>query len=106
MAGIDQQWQADLAHMQHLAKQNDNKKYLLCVIDVFLKVSWVVPIPNKTGKTLIDAFQSILQKSKRTPISLQTDKGTEFKNKVFQQFISLPLKTLKQKRVLKDFKEL
>ena len=87
VAGIDQQWQADLADMQHLAKQNDNKKYLLCVIDVFSKFSWVVPIPNKTGKTLIVAFQSILQKSKRTPISLQTDKGTEFKNKEFQQWL-------------------
>ena len=63
--------------MQHLAKQNNNKKYLLCVIDVFSKFSWVIPIQNKMGKTLIEAFQSIVRKSKRKPLSLQTDKGTE-----------------------------
>ena len=73
--------------MQHLAKQNNNKKYLLCVIDVFSKFSWVIPILNKMGKTLIKAFQSIVQKSKRKPLSLQTDKGTEFKNKLFQQYL-------------------
>ena len=86
VGGIDYQWQADLADMQHLAKQN-NKKYLLCVIDVFSKFSWVIPIQNKMGKTLIKAFQSIVQKSKRKPLSLQTDKGTEFKNKLFQQYL-------------------
>ena len=88
VGGIDYQWQADLADMQHLAKQNNNKKYLLCVIDVFSKFSWVIPIQNKMGKTLIEAFQSIVQKSKRKPLSLQTDKGTKFKKKkLFQQYL-------------------
>ena len=87
VGGIDQQWQADLADMQHFSKQNDNQRYLLCVIDVFSKFSWVLPIPNKTGKTLIDAFKIILKTSKRKPLSLQTDKVTEFKNKEFQQFL-------------------
>ena len=87
VGGIDYQWQADLADMQHLAKQNNNIKYLLCVIDVFSRFSWVIPIQNKMGKTLIKAFQSIVQKSKRKPLSLQTDKGTEFKNKLFQQYL-------------------
>jgi len=87
VGGIDQQWQADLADMQHLAKQNNQKKYLLCVIDVFSKYSWVVPIPNKTGKTLVNAFTSIIRKSKRKPLSLQTDKGSEFKNREFQQYL-------------------
>ena len=86
VGGIDYQWEGDSADMQHLAKQNNNKKYLLCVIDVFSKFSWVIPIQNKMGKTLIKAFQSIVQKSKRKPLSLQTDKGTEFKNKFFEQY--------------------
>ena len=54
---------------------------------MFSKFSWVIPIQNKMGKTLIKAFQSIVQKSKRKPLSLQTDKGTEFKNKLFQQYL-------------------
>ena len=113
VGGIDYQWQADLANMQHLAKQNNNKKYLLCVIDVFSRFSWVIPIPDKTGKTLIKAFQSIVQKSKRKPLALQTDKGSEFKNKSFQDYLKKnqihfsPLKTQRQKQaLLKDFNEL
>ena len=41
---------------------------------------------DKTGKTLKDAFQVIF-KSGRRPIRLQTDKGTEFINRVFQMFL-------------------
>ena len=37
VAGIDAQWQADLADMQGLASQNDGIKYILTVIDVFSK---------------------------------------------------------------------
>ena len=43
VGGIDYQWRAGLADMQHLAKQNNNKKYLLCVISKF---SWVIPIQS------------------------------------------------------------
>ena len=86
VAGIDYQWQADLADMSKMSKVNDKYRFLLCIIDVFSKFAWVVPIKNKTGKTLVDAFKSVL-KSGRSPKSLQTDKGTEFKNKDFQNFL-------------------
>ena len=87
VAGIDQQWQADLSDLQTLSKFNNNKRYLLCVIDVFSKYAWVTPIQNKSGKTLIQAFQTIIRSSKRKPLSLQTDKGSEFKNKDFQKYL-------------------
>ena len=85
-AGIDYQWQADLADMSSTSKFNDKYRFLLCIIDVFSKYAWVVPIKDKTGKTLVHAFKSVL-KSGRKPKSLQTDKGTEFKNKDFQNFL-------------------
>ena len=50
VGGIDYQWQADLADMQHLAKQNNNKKYLLCVIDVFSKFSGLFLVKIKWEK--------------------------------------------------------
>ena len=78
VAGIDHQWQADLADMSKLSNSNDKFKFLLCIIDVFSKYAWVVPIKDKTGITLVNAFKSVL-KSGRSPKSLQTDKGTEFK---------------------------
>ena len=50
------------------------------------RYSWVVPLKDKTEKTLVTAFQLIF-KSGRRPIRLQTDKGTEFTNRVFQKFL-------------------
>ena len=44
MAGIDALWQADLADMQGIARQNSEIKYLLTVIDVFSKFAWAVPV--------------------------------------------------------------
>ena len=83
MGGIDYQWQADLADMSRMSKVNDQYRYLLCIIDVFSKFAWVVPIKNKMGKTLVDAFKSVL-KSGRSPKSLQTDKAPNSKTKIFR----------------------
>ena len=80
VAGIDYQWQADLADISKMSKVNDKYRCLLCIIDVFSKFAWVVPIKNKTAKTLV-------LKNGRSPKSLQTDKGTEFINKDFQNFL-------------------
>ena len=62
VAGIDTQWQADLADLSKLSKFNDKHRYLLCIIDVFSKYAWLVPIKDKTGKTLVIAFKSVFKK--------------------------------------------
>lgn len=84
VAGIDHQWQADLSDLSSIAQKNKGYRYLMCVIDVFSKYAWVVPIKDKTGETLIQAFDKIKD---RTPLRLQTDKGTEFLNKKFQAYL-------------------
>ena len=43
-----------------LACFNKGYKFLLTCIDVFLKFAWVVPLKNKTGESLVNGFQSIL----------------------------------------------
>ena len=86
VGGIDHQWQADLVDVSRLAKFNEGNNFLLTCIDVLSKFAWVVPIPNKTGVTLVKAFQVIF-KSGRKPQSLQTDKGGEFINRKFQSFL-------------------
>ena len=88
MAGIDTQWQADLADLSKLSKSNDKYRYLLCIVDVISKYAWVVLIKDKTGKTLVIAFKTVL-KIGGCPKSLQTDKGTEFRNKEFQNFLKI-----------------
>jgi hypothetical protein len=48
--------------------------------------AWVVPLKDKTGKNLKEAFEVIF-KLGRQPIRLQTDRGTEFTNRVFPKFL-------------------
>ena len=61
-------------------------KFLLTCIDVFSKFAWVVLLKNKTGESLVNGFQSILDLD-RSPEKLQTDKGTEFLNRNFQSLL-------------------
>ena len=83
---IDHQWAADLADVKNLSKDNKGFKYLLTVVDVLSKYAWVVPMKNKTGAEQKRAFESILKEG-RKPVQLQTDKGSEFYNKTFQDFL-------------------
>ena len=59
-------WGVDLADMQSLSKCNKGIKYLLCAIDLFGKHVWVVPLKDKRGISIINAFQKII--SKKTQI--------------------------------------
>ena len=61
----DNIWGVDLADMQLISKYNKGIKYLLCAIDFFSKYAFVVPLKEKKGTTIVDAFQSILKNSKR-----------------------------------------
>ncbi|KAF4520552.1 hypothetical protein B566_EDAN008751 [Ephemera danica] len=78
-------YQADLCDLRNLAKENDNMKYILTVIDVFSKRAWAIPIINKTATEIIKAFKIVFQT--RKPIKLQTDKGTEFLAKPVQTYL-------------------
>ena len=84
--GIDDQWQADLVDLQSLSRWNRGHKYLLTCLDILSKYAWVVPLKTKTGSELVKAFTKIFQQG-RKPDKLQTDAGTEFKNKTFQTFL-------------------
>ena len=79
--GIDDIWSADLVDMQQNRKHNNGIRYLLNVIDVFSKYAWSVPIKDKTGKSISEAFQHIIDSSNRKPNKLWVDQGTEFYNR-------------------------
>ena len=53
--------------MQLTIKFNKGFKFLLCVIDIFSKYAWVVPLKGKKGVSIVNAFQSILKKFNRKP---------------------------------------
>ena len=57
----DNIWGVDLADMQLLSKYNKGIRFLLCVIDIFSKYAWVVPLKDKKDISIVKAFQSILK---------------------------------------------
>ena len=80
-------WGVDLADMQLISKYNKAIRYLLCAIDVFRKYTFVVPLKEIKGTTIINAFQSILNKSNRKPNKIWVDQGSEFYNKSFKKWL-------------------
>ena len=63
--------------------EKDSQCVLTC-IDVFSKYAFAVIIPNKTAKTVSTAFEKILKSQDgRTPSTLRTDNGSEFKAGLF-----------------------
>jgi hypothetical protein len=87
VAGIDDCWQADLVDVQAISDQNDGNKYILTCIDVFSKYAWAIPLKNKTGKSITEAFSQIFQHN-RVPKKLQVDKGSEFYNATFKSLLN------------------
>ena len=53
---IDNIWGTDVAHMQLISKFNKGFRFLLCVIDIYSKCAWVIPLKNKKGITITHAF--------------------------------------------------
>ena len=73
--------------MQLISKFNKGFRFLLCVIDIFNKYAWVVPLKDKKGVSIVNAFQSILKKSNRKPNKIWLDKGGEFYNNSFKKWL-------------------
>ena len=78
-------WGVDLADMQLISKHNKRIRYLLCVIDLLSKYAWVVPLKDKRGVSIVNAFQKILDSSKRKPNKIWVGQRSEFYNNVFKK---------------------
>ena len=83
----DNIWGADLADMQLLSRHNKGIRFLLCVIDIFSKYAWVVPLKDKKGISIVTAFQSILKQSNKKPNKIWVDKVSEFYNASFKKWL-------------------
>ena len=84
----DNIWGVDLADMQSLSKYNKGIKYLLCAIDLFSKYAWVVPLKDKRGITIVNAFQKIISKGRKAN-KMWFDQGGEFYNNLFKRFLKI-----------------
>jgi transposase InsO family protein len=84
---VDDVWSCDLVEMQEWSKQNKGYRYMLNVIDVHSKYAWSIPLKDKTGKSVLDAFKQIVSSSGRKPDHIWVDEGKEFYNKHMDEWI-------------------
>ena len=84
----DNIWGVGLADMQSLSRYNKGIRYLLCAIDLFSKYAWVIPIKDKKGTSIVNAFKKIISKG-RKPNKIWVDQGSEFYNKSFTDFLKI-----------------
>ena len=70
--------------MQLISKLNKGFRFSLCVIDIFSKYAWVVPLKDKKGVSIVNAFQKKLNYSARKPNKIWVDKESECYNNSFK----------------------
>ena len=84
----DNIWGVDLADMQSLSKYNKGNKNLLCANHLFGKYAWVVPLKDKKGTSIVNAFQKIISEG-RKPNKKWVEQGSEFYNDSFKDFLKV-----------------
>ena len=85
---VDEIFSIDLADMNdYKISNNKSYRYIFIVIDNFSKYLWAIPLKNKYSQTITNEFSNILTTSKRKPLKLESDRGSEFYNCIFQNFL-------------------
>ena len=74
--------------MQLIGRHNKKIKYLLCATGMYSKYAWVVPLKDKKGVTIANAFQTILDNNlKRKRNKIWVDQGSEFYYSHFKKWL-------------------
>ena len=85
---VDEIWSIDLADfLDYKTSNNKGFRYIFIIIDIFSKYLWAILPKNKYSQTITNEFSNILKTSKRKPIKLESDRGSEFYNSFFQNFL-------------------
>jgi hypothetical protein len=84
-------YQADLMDCQKESKDNDNMRYILVLTDTLSKMLYLFPLKDKKAPTLVRAFKKFLKKEKDIT-HLNSDKGTDFYNRLMREQIYIPNK--------------
>ena len=86
---IDDTWSVDILDLKDYGPENNRGyRYVLVIIDNFSKFGWTIPLKNKNAQTIKDSFENILMNSKRKPNLIESDRGKEFYNNNFQDFLN------------------
>ena len=86
---IDDTWSLDILDLKDYGPENNRGyRYVLVIIHNFSKYGWKIPLKNKNAQTITNSFENILISSKRKPNLIETDRGREFYNIIFQDFLN------------------
>ena len=83
----DECWSIDLIDRSSLSKYNKNYKFIFTIIDNHTKYAWAIPLKDKSGRSTTTAFENLIEKTKRKPDKIWPDRGKEFYNKSFLDFL-------------------
>ena len=83
----DECWSIDLIDRSSLAKYNKNYKFIFTIIDNRTKYAWAIPLKDKSGKSTTTALKSLIEKEKRKPHKIWSDRGEEFYNTTFLHYL-------------------
>ena len=86
---IDNIWSLDILDLKDYGPENNRGyRYVLVIIDNFSKFGWTVSLKNKNASLIKNSFENILVNSKRSPNLIESDRGKEFYNNIFQDFLN------------------
>ena len=83
----DECWSIDLINRSSLSKYNKNYKFIFTIIDNYTKYAWAIPLKDESGKSTTNALKNLSEKAKRQPYKIWSDRGKEFYNKTFLDFL-------------------
>ena len=87
---IDEIWSTDLKDMSDYKVLNKKRfGYIFVIIDNFSKYTWCIPLKNKNDQIITDEFSKTLTTLKRKPNKIESDRGKEFNNSIFQNFLKI-----------------
>ena len=86
---IDDIWSLDILDLKDYGPENNRGyRHILVIIDNFSKYGWTTPLKNKNALTIKEFLENILINSKRKPNLIESDRGKEFYNNIFQEFLN------------------
>ena len=85
---IDESWSIDLADFSDY-KTSNNKGFRskFVIIDNYSKYLWAIPLENKKSQTITNEYMNILSTSKHRHLKLESERGAEWYNSIFQNFL-------------------
>ena len=84
---IDDIWSLDILDLKDYCPENNRGyRYVFVIIDNFSKFVWTIAL-KKNAQKIKDSFEKIFISSKRKPKLIESDRGKEFYNEVFQDLL-------------------